>query len=332
MTLYFPLVQGHVRAAISGTPGAPAFRSLLLSLMARPGRVLAGNGPARWLAYVLEMCHALGGDLEAAYVAASAVEFAVAGIDVIDDLIDDLIDDEWTGDATSRQRALNASLALGWLAQRCVSELSGRVGQGRYLLVADLLAQGSLGSCGGQDLDLVLETSAHVTEETAHEMTRAKSGSLVAMACQIGAALATDEATTLEAARCFGEHVGVVAQVLNDIAGAVPGGEGGGSDLRRRKKTLPVAYTLRCTQELELPTVPATYRDSGGSRGDEEQLATAIHDLGGIHYALVVADVQRREALAAVAALARKTGRPEVHRLRRLIPPVQFHRSRRAAS
>jgi len=323
LTLNIPLVEGHIRAAISALAYTPAFRSLLLSLLARPGRVLAGNGPARWPAYVLETCHALGGDLEAAYVAAAAVEFAVAGIDVIDD--------EWNGDATCRYRALNASLAFGWLAQRCVGDLTERAGQERSRLVADLLAQGSLGSCGGQDLDLVLETSAHVTEEAAHEMTRAKSGSLVAMACQIGAALATDEATTLEAVRCFGEHVGVVAQVLNDIAGAAPGGEGGGSDLRRRKKTLPVVYALRCAQEPALPTVRATYRDTSGNRGDEEQLARAIHDLGGIHYALVVADVHRREALAAVAALARTTGRPEAHRLRRLIPPVQFPRSRRVA-
>ena len=70
-------------------PGTPAFRALLAHLMARPGRALAPGGRAEWPALVCEPCRVLGGDARAAQRAATAVEFAVAAIDVADDLVDD---------------------------------------------------------------------------------------------------------------------------------------------------------------------------------------------------------------------------------------------------
>ncbi len=75
-------------------------------------------------------------------------------------------------------------------------------------------------------------------------MTRRKAGSLAAMACQVGAAVAVDDPAILELVGDFGRHVGVVAQLLNDLAGVDPDSASRGSDLRRGKKTLPIAYAL----------------------------------------------------------------------------------------
>ena len=49
-------------------------------------------------------------------------------------------------------------------------------------------------------------------------------------------------------------------------------------------------------------------------------IRTAIWTVGGVHYAWVVADAYRREALAVIDVLVRTTGRPELRGLRRLIP------------
>lgn len=318
---HLPAVAASVRAAIDRVPDVAGIRGLLGSLMARPGRVLAPDGAARWPVTVLDVGRALGGDAAAAIDAAAAVEFAVAAIDILDDVIDD----EWPGEIGQQRRAANAGLALGWLAQQCAGQLAGLVGAGRALLVSTLIGDGSLASCAGQDGDLVLETLADTSEELAYAVTDCKSGSLAAMACRVGAAVATDDPALVQIAGEFGRHVGIVAQVLNDIVGVDPTIAEGGTDLRRRKKTLPVAFALRCGRQENLESVQAwALRGGEPNARDDEQMARAIRDLGGLHFGWVVAETHRREALAALGDLERSAGRAEVRELCHLIPPVSF--------
>ena len=316
-----PAVAASVRATIDRVPEVAGTRSMLLALLARPGRILAPDGAAKWPVMVLDTCQALGGDPAAAIGAAAAVEFAVAAIDVLDDVIDD----EWADDVRQQRRAANAGLTLGWLAQHCALRLAESLGAARAQLITTLIGEGALASCVGQDGDLALETRAEASEELALAVTCLKSGSLAAMACRVGAACADDDPAILREIGRFGHHVGVVAQVLNDIAGVDPASARRGTDLRRRKKTLPVAYALRCGREEGLVAVQAWARGVGGpSDGEDERMARAIRDLGGLHFGWVVADTHRREALAVLDALARGTGRDAVRGLCRLIPPVRF--------
>lgn len=318
-----PQVAARVRAAILRATDTPAFGELLLRLLARPGRVLApqAHTAAKWPALVLDPCAAFGGDREAGIAAAAAVEFAVAAADVVDDLVDD----EWDDTATSPGRALNAALALPWLAQGCAALAGERLAPERARRIADLCARGYLAACNGEDLDLLFETQAAVSEEQAHEMTRRKAGSLAAMACQVGAAVAVDDPAILELVGDFGRHVGVVAQLLNDLAGVDPDSASRGSDLRRGKKTLPIAYALRCARDEGLPHIEEWFRQSARpGAADEAQLLAAIRDLGALHYTWVVADAHRREALDTLDTLAHRTGRDEVRRLSRLVPPVRL--------
>ncbi|MBI4493321.1 MAG: polyprenyl synthetase family protein [Chloroflexi bacterium] len=323
MTDRFTQVADHVRAMIAQASGSAAFRDLLTRLMARPD-FLAPQRPMNWPSFVLDPCEALGGDPEAAIGAAAAVEFAISSTDIADDIADD----EWDSRIGQWTRALNASMALSWLGQYCACQLAGRLGAERARLIGLLLAEGMVTSCTGQDLDLMFETRSEVSEEMAHEMTRWKSGSLVAMACKVGAAVATDNPAVLEVVGQFGTHVGVVGQLLNDLAGVAPDDPARGSDLRRRKKTLPVAYALRCAREEGLSSVLTWYEGTAPHTDEkEEQLATTIRDLGALHYAWVVADSHRREAFDGLAALARLTGREEVLRLRRLVPTTGAQRT-----
>lgn len=313
----FPQVTAAVRTALAETSTVPEFYELLQQLMAGTGRALSSGGSAKWPAFVIETCRALGGSPEQAVWAAAAVEFAAVAAEVVDDLVDD----EWNEQATSQARAVNASSALIWLAQRSVAHLTEELGYERAWRISNLLARGYLDACAGEDLDLLLETPAEVTEEQAHEMTRRKSGSLVAMACQVGAAVATDDPVLLEAMARFGSHVGLAAQLLNDLVGINSENPTRGSDLRRKKKTLPVVYALRCAQEEGAAPLLAWYRGTSALRDDAEQdIASMIRTIGGLHYGWVIADTHRREALAALDTLAHATGRSEVHKLRRLVP------------
>jgi len=160
-----------------------------------------------------------------------------------------------------------------------------------------------------------------VDEAQAYEMTRRKARSLVAMACQIGAATATDEPVILDAVAQFGEYIGIVAQLVNDLVGVASDARRRGSDIRRRKKTLPVAFLLRCAREECLPDIVESYERSDSLDARiEQRLAEQIRDLGALHYTWVVAETHRRAALDMLNSLSHWANQEGIARLRMLIP------------
>ncbi len=324
----FSAVVARIEHTIEHQSPDKGFAQVLRQLMSRPGRVL-GNSAARWPCFVLDTATALGGHHEAALDVAAATEMVVAAIDVVDNVIDDEWDEAVEG--LSSARALNASLALVWLAQQIVSGLGGYLGSERACLIGSLLASAASSCCAGQDQDLRLEAIAHVTEDQALATTRLKSGSLLGLACQVGAATAPVSDDVLEAVFELGANAGVVAQILNDLVGVDPRAADRGTDLRLHKKTLPIVYAVRHARELDCaPVVDWFDKPRDSSTIDEDQLVLLMGQLGALHFAWVIADANRREGLLTVQWLVDLTGRPEVASLANLIPRVPAHRAGRA--
>lgn len=313
-----------IREVLAETARNPGLQELLTGLLTLPGRALAREGQAKWLRFVAEPCEVLGGSLTAVPYAAAAIEFVIAAADVVDDIADG----DWDSRRSSVGCGVNASLALSHLAQRALDRLTCTCLPHRLAGVRAALSTGVLKACAGEDLDLRFETLLDIGVEQAHSMTTWKSGALVAMACTVGAALATDDETTHNLIAAFGSHIGVIAQLLNDSAALIPQEAHRHSDLSQRKKTLPISFALHYAykeQQNEL-------RHWAESRyhltsADYERLAAAIQKLGGLHYAWVVADTHRREAFGTLHTLQRHTERREVLALRQLIPQLHARRS-----
>ncbi len=100
----------------------------------------------------------------------------------------------------------------------------------------------------GQVQDLAFETRADVTLDECLDMAAAKTGSLLAGSAAIGAVLAGAEPAKVEALRTFGAQFGLAFQLVDDVLGIwgdpAATGKPVYSDLRARKKTLPVTYAL----------------------------------------------------------------------------------------
>jgi geranylgeranyl pyrophosphate synthase len=327
----YPSVAAAVREAIGDIPGCPPLVDELERVLARPRWSLAPSGRMVWPRYVLATCEALGGDCSRAVWPAAAVEVTVAAIDVADDLIDgDLADLP----AIMRARLTNAATALAFVGQLCMARAMACVPAENAGLIARLIATCAYGSAAGQDLDLLLETRPSPSTEEALEATRRKSGSLGAMACAVGAATATTDGHTLDLVQRFGNYLGTSAQLLNDMDGVGLGSEK--SDLRQRKKTLPVTYLLaeapRRTGAAALPTiVDAWYGQQqllGATPERERELQVVLHDTGAVHFTWVIADAHYREAEHALQALSLYTGRPQVLELRHLLSSTKARRAR----
>ena len=129
----------------------------------------------------------------------------------------------------------------------------------------------------GQVQDIAFETRPDVTLDECVDMARAKTGSLLAASTAIGAILAGAPPTTVEALRTFGMEFGLAFQLVDDVLGiwgdpAVTG-KPVYSDLRSRKKSLPVTYMLGRSPEPELVE---------WLRGEGEPIAASLEQVADI--------------------------------------------------
>jgi geranylgeranyl diphosphate synthase type I len=100
----------------------------------------------------------------------------------------------------------------------------------------------------GQHADLEFERRDRVGVEECLAMAAGKTGALLACSAAIGAVLAGAPAAAVRALSAYGNELGLAFQLVDDLLGiwgdAAATGKPVGSDLRARKKSLPVAFAL----------------------------------------------------------------------------------------
>ncbi|RII12235.1 (2E,6E)-farnesyl diphosphate synthase [Streptomyces sp. YIM 130001] len=166
-------------------------------------------------------------------------------------LHDDLMD----GDEQRRHRdtvwkvhgpaqAILVGDALFALANEVLLEL-GTVEAGR---AARRLTAATRGLIDGQAQDISYEHRERVTVEECLEMEGNKTGALLACAASIGAVLGGADDRTADVLERYGYHLGLAFQAIDDLLGIWGDPEATGkqtwSDLRQRKKSLPVVAAL----------------------------------------------------------------------------------------
>ena len=275
------LVQARLRTALSRLdPQLAAIAGYHFGWLDADGRPLAADGGKLLRAsLVLLSAAACGADPGRGLPGATAVELAHNFSLLHDDVMD--------GDEQRRHRptawtvfgasaAIVAGDALLALAQE---ELCDNPPAARHLAIAVQRL------CSGQLADLRLERRSSATVAECMTMAAGKTGALLASACAIGAMLAEAPASVVTALERFGEHLGLAFQVADDILGiwgdpAVTG-KPVMSDLRTRKKSIPVAAAL-CVSD----TFAALYSQPEPLTDHELDLARAlIEEAGGRSWA-----------------------------------------------
>jgi geranylgeranyl diphosphate synthase, type I len=168
----------------------------------------------------------------------------------------------------------------------------------------------------GQAQDISYEHRDRVTVEECLEMEGNKTGALLACAVSIGAVLGGASDETADVLEEYGYHLGLAFQAIDDLLGIwgdpAATGKLAWSDLRQRKKSLPVVAALAaggpaCERLAALLAQDAKAVDSleGADDFDEEEFATRaalIEEAGGRAWTAAEA---RRQYTTALAALER---------------------------
>jgi geranylgeranyl diphosphate synthase, type I len=157
----------------------------------------------------------------------------------------------------------------------------------------------------GQGADLAFERRDDVTVEECLDMAGDKTAALMACACSIGVVYVGGSANLAMSLSGFGAHAGLSFQLVDDLLGiwGAPQitGKPVGSDLRARKKSVPVvaALTSGTPAGRELATLLATPEPL---TEDEVSRATAlIEDAGGKEQIEKMADAELASALNCLA-------------------------------
>ncbi|MFF2009487.1 polyprenyl synthetase family protein [Streptomyces sp. NPDC058195] len=231
---------------------------------------------------------------------------AVELVHVFSLLHDDIMD----GDETRRQRAtvwkeygtgpaILAGDALFALAVQTLAEAPGSRSAPAVRLLASTLAD----LVRGQADDLLFESRPWVGPEAVQPqeyrwMAEHKTGALLGCAAGLGAVLGGAPASTAEALRQAGRHLGVAFQVADDLLGTWGDPEVTGkpvhSDLLRRKKTYPVLSALAADHPAARRL--AALLDAGEPLGAVEarRAAELVEEAGG--RAAALAEAQRQLA------------------------------------
>jgi geranylgeranyl diphosphate synthase type I len=110
------------------------------------------------------------------------------------------------------------------------------------------LANATAEMIAGQSHDINFETRRDVTVDQCLAMSTAKTGALLGCAASVGAILAGAPRATVEALRDYGRHLGLAFQAIDDLLGIwgdpATTGKPAGSDLRQRKKSMPLVSAL----------------------------------------------------------------------------------------
>ncbi|NIH88597.1 polyprenyl synthetase family protein [Amycolatopsis granulosa] len=246
------------------------------------GNPTSGGGKAVRPALALLSAEAAGARPETGLPGAVAVELVHNFSLLHDDLMD--------GDTERRHRptvwavrgAASAILtgdALLALANEVLLEADGPGAVGAARLLSE--AVGEL--IRGQVLDVAFEQRDDVTLDECLDMAGGKTGALLSASAAIGAVLACAPPGVVDALAEFGADLGLAFQLVDDVLGiwGEPSvtGKPVHSDLRARKKSLPVTYAL--TRGGAPGRELAAWLTGGDTDDDAVRRAADLVDLAG---------------------------------------------------
>ena len=230
------------------------------------------------------------------YRAASLVELLHSATLVHDDVVDESLE----------RRGFFSTYAL-WKSK--VSVLVGDYLLAKGMLLSldhddyrilKLLSNAIRAMSEGELLQMEKSRTLNFEEATYFEIIKGKTASLLASACASGAWSTTQDEVITEKMRLFGEKVGMAFQIKDDLFdyGNEAIGKPTGNDIREKKLTLPLIYTLQHTDAATRRKLVYIIKNKNKDPQKVQEVIDIVKQTGGIGYTEKKMFSFRDEALA----------------------------------
>ena len=293
-------VFAFLNELILACPVGPDYRHLL-QIHLDVGKEQAEAWPEMSSVQLPLLVHsAITGDERPALPVAGACTLLYLGADLFDSIVDHELPPSWhTRD--SSQASLAATTLLGALPQRSIARLQDRgTPPARLWTLAHLFSDAGLTMGAGQYEDLLLPSLENVSLEDSRATAERKSGAEYALFATAGAALATEDPSTIEAYAAFGSCFGIAQQFINDAKDIW--GDKRGQDLLNGKLTLPIVHALSTLRGERRERLQKLLRASWGSTEYHDEVRTLLAEAGSLRYTALIVWLHQQQARTQLAS------------------------------
>ena len=140
----------------------------------------------------------------------------------------------------------------------------------------------------GEILQLSNISNTNISEDIYYQVIKQKTAALFEACCAIGALSAGADADEIEAAKLFGQNLGIAFQIRDDIFDYYDSQEIGkptGNDMAEGKLTLPVIHALNATGNEEMIALARKVKEGSVDSDEIARLVEFTKNNGGIEYA-----------------------------------------------
>lgn len=232
---------------------------------------------------------------EPAYRAASLVELLHTATLIHDDVVDDSLE----------RRGFFSTFAL-WKAKANILLGDYLLAKGLLLSldnndyrVLHILSDAVRKMSEGELLQMQKARTLNLNEEIYFDIIKSKTASLLASACAAGAWSASQDENYTEKMRQFGEKTGMAFQIKDDLFDYTSEniGKPTGNDIKEKKLTLPLIYTLNNTDKSTRRKIIYIVKNNNTDKKKVEWVIEQVENTGGIAYANEKMNQFKNEAL-----------------------------------
>jgi octaprenyl-diphosphate synthase len=238
----------------------------------------------------------LGGEIiDSTYRAASLVELLHTATLVHDDVVDESLERRGFFSINALWKNKIAVLVGDYLLSKGLL-LSLDNADFRIL---QILSQAVKLMSEGELLQIEKARSLNLKEDIYFEIIKNKTASLVASSCAAGASTTFKDESAIERMRLFGEKVGIAFQIKDDLFdyGNADVGKPTGNDIKEKKLTLPLIYTLNNVAPSLKRKMIYIIKNENEKKDSVKFLISEVQKAGGITYATQKMFQYRDEAL-----------------------------------
>ncbi len=249
--------------------------------------------------FVFYCAKLFGGVTDATYRGASLVELLHTATLVHDDVVDD--SDERRG-----------FFSINALWKNKIAVLVGDYLLSKGLLLAirnkdfhllEIVSTAVEQMSEGELLQIEKARNLNLSEEIYYDIIRKKTASLIASCCAMGAASAGANEEQIEQMRLFGECIGIAFQIKDDLLdyGDDDIGKPTGIDLKEKKLTLPIIYTINHANKTTRNFIINSIKNHNTDKKRVAEVIKYVNEHDGINYTRKAMVEYKEKALAILA-------------------------------
>lgn len=239
----------------------------------------------------------MGGTItETAYRAASLVELLHTATLVHDDVVDDAMERRGFFSINALWKNKIAVLVGDYLLSKgLLLSLNNK-----DYRVLQILSEAVKLMSEGELLQMEKARNLNLSEDTYFEIIKGKTASLLSSACAAGASATFEKDEDIERFRQFGEKAGMAFQIKDDLFdyGTAAIGKPTGNDIREKKLTLPLIYTINNATTSNKRLLINIIKNENKAPEKVKFVIDEVKKAGGIEYAQQKMFAFRDEALS----------------------------------